>query len=419
MPGLMFQPLPLFIGLRYVRARQHRFFVSFITWVALAGLSLGVAALIVVLSVMNGFETELRTRLLSLSAHARVSLPGPAATAGDAALESRLRAIPGVVGVARCIELAALAVHEPDMLALMLRGIDPGAEESVAPVRPLLVAGDAGALAPGSDALIIGSAVAEQLGVGVGDRVRLLVPVVAADSRVDPVLREFTVGGIFEAGLTDHDGTLALAHYADVRALAPAAEGAVQLRLRFQDALQAPAAMAAVRAAARAGETAHDWTEDHASYFRAIRIEKTMMALILLLIVAVAAFNIVAMLVMVVNDKRTDIAILRTFGATPRGVMATFITQGLVIGWFGVLAGVGLGVLLAANVSRIVPVLERLFRFRLFDADVYYITRIPAELHATDIGWIVAAALLLTLSSTIYPALRAARTSPADALRYE
>jgi lipoprotein-releasing system permease protein len=415
----MFQPLPLFIGLRYVRARQHRFFVSFITWVALAGLSLGVASLIVVLSVMNGFETELRTRLLSLSAHARVSLPGPAATAGDAALESRLRAIPGVVGVAPCIELAALAVHEPDMLALMLRGIDPGAEESVAPVRPLLVAGDARALAPGSDALIIGSAVAEQLGVGVGDRVRLLVPVVAADSRVEPVLREFTVGGIFEAGLTDHDGTLALAHYADVRALAPAAEGAVQLRLRFLDPLQAPAAMAAVRAAARAGETAHDWTEDHASYFRAIRIEKTMMALILLLIVAVAAFNIVAMLVMVVNDKRTDIAILRTFGATPRGVMATFITQGLVIGWFGVLAGVALGVLLAANVSRIVPVLERLFRFRLFDADVYYITRIPSELHATDIGWIVAAALLLTLSSTIYPALRAARTSPAEALRYE
>ena len=188
----MFQPLPLFIGLRYVRARQHRFFVSFITWVALAGLSLGVASLIVVLSVMNGFETELRTRLLSLSAHAHISLPGPAATAGDAGLERRLRAIPGVVGVAPCIELAALAVHEPDMLPLVLRGIDPVAEESVAPLRSLLTAGDVGALVAGSEALIIGSAVAEQLGVRVGDQVRLLVPVVTADSRVEPVLREFS-----------------------------------------------------------------------------------------------------------------------------------------------------------------------------------------------------------------------------------
>jgi lipoprotein-releasing system permease protein len=415
----MFQPLPLFIGLRYVRARQHRFFVSFITWVSLLGLALGVAALIVILSVMNGFETELRTRLLSLDAHARVSLPGPAATAGDPALESRQRALPGVVGVAPCIEFSALAVHEPDMLALTLRGIDPEAEERVAPVRALLVAGDAAALVPGSAALIIGSAVAEQLGVGVGDHLRLLVPVVAADSRVEPVLREFTVGGIFEAGLSDHDGTLALANFADVRALAPAAEGAVQLRLRFQDALQAPAAMVAVRAATGPGETAHDWSEDHASYFRAIRIEKTMMALILLLIVAVAAFNIVAMLVMVVNDKRTDIAILRTFGAAPRTVMAAFITQGVAIGWFGVLAGVGLGVLLALNVSGIVPLLERLFHFRMFDADVYYITRIPSELHARDLAWIAAAALLLTFGSTIYPALRAARTPPAEALRYE
>jgi lipoprotein-releasing system permease protein len=415
----MFEPLPLFIGLRYVRARQHRFFVSFITWVALAGLSLGVAALIVVLSVMNGFETELRTRLLSLSAHVRVSLPGPAATAGDPALERTLGAIPGVVGVAPSVDLSALAVHEPEMLPLMLRGIDPVLEESVAPVAPLLIAGSEQSITVGSDALILGSAVAERLGVGVGDHVRLLVPVVTADSRVEPVLREFTVGGIFEAGLQDHDGTLALAHIADVRALAPAADGAVQLRLRFSNALDAPAAMPAVRAALHGGESAHDWAEDHANYFRAIRIEKTMMALILLLIVAVAAFNIVAMLVMVVNDKRTDIAILRTMGASPASVTGVFITQGLVIGWLGVLAGVALGVVLAVNVSGIVPFLERVFRFQIFDSDVFYITRIPSELHAGDVTWIAVAALLLTLVSTLYPAWRAARTSPAEALRYE
>lgn len=415
----MFEPLPLFIGLRYVRARQHRFFVSFITWVALAGLSLGVAALIVVLSVMNGFETELRSRLLSLSAHVRVSLPGPAATAGDPELERTLRAIPGVVGVAPSVDLPALAVHEPEMLPLLLRGIDPALEESVAPVAPLLVAGSEQALTAGSDALILGSTVAERLGVGVGDHVRLLVPVVTADSRVEPVLREFTVGGIFEAGLQDHDGTLALAHIADVRALAPAADGAAQLRLRFRNALDAPAAMPAVRAALHGGESAHDWAEDHANYFRAIRIEKTMMALILLLIVAVAAFNIVAMLVMVVNDKRTDIAILRTMGASPASVTGVFITQGLVIGWLGVLAGVALGVVMAVNVGGIVPFLERVFRFQIFDADVFYITRIPSELHGGDVAWIAVAALLLTLISTLYPAWRAARTSPAEALRYE
>ena len=415
----MFQPLPVFIGLRYVRARQHRFFVSFITWVALAGLALGVAALIVILSVMNGFESELRDRLLSLAAHARVSLPGPAASAADPALAARLRALPGVTGVAPCIELSALAVHDPEMLPLVLRGIDPDAEERVAPLRPLVVEGDVAGLAAGSGAIVIGSAVAEQLGVQVGDALRLLVPVVDADSRVEPVLREFRVAAVFEAGLSDHDATLALAHIADVRALAPAAVGAAQLRLRFADALQAPAAMPAVRAALRAGESAHDWSEDHANYFRAIRIEKTMMALILLLIVAVAAFNIVAMLVMVVNDKRTDIAILRTLGARPRAVLATFVTQGVAIGWFGVLSGLGLGVLLALNVSRIVPVLERLLGFRMFDADVYYITRIPSELHAGDLAWIAAAALLLTLAATLYPALRAARTPPAEALRYE
>jgi lipoprotein-releasing system permease protein len=415
----MFQPLSAFIGLRYVRARQHRFFVSFITWVALAGLALGVAALIVILSVMNGFESELRSRLLALAAHVRVTLPGPAASAGDPALVARLRAIPGVVGVAPCIELSALAVHDPEMLPLVLRGIDPAAEEHVAPLRPLIVDGDVAALVPGSRAVVIGSAVAEQLGVGVGDQLRLLVPVVDAESRVEPVLREFRVAGVFEAGLSDHDATLAFAHLADVRALAPAAEGAAELRLRFRDALQSPAAMPAVRAALRDGERAHDWTEDHANYFRAIRIEKTMMALILLLIVAVAAFNVVAMLVMVVNDKRTDIAILRTFGARPRTVMASFITQGVVIGWCGVASGLALGILLALNVGRIVPLLERLFRFRMFDADVYYITRIPSELHASDLGWIAAAALLLTLSATLYPALRAARTAPAEALRYE
>ena len=415
----MFQPLSLFVGLRYVRARQHTFFVSFITWVSLAGVALGVALLIVVLSVMNGLKGELRERLLALSAHARVVDSQPAAVADDGALAARLRALPGVAGVAPYMDLQALAMHGSDMLPLTLRGIDPQREAAVTDVAPLLVAGSLGDLRPGSARLILGEALAEQLAVGVGDQITLLVPIASADAPPEPRLRVYTVAGVFSAGIQDHDATLALAALEDVRAFAPAAVGAAGLRLRFQDALAVPQFMPAVRAAAGPGLLVRDWTQDNASYFRAIRIEKTMVALILLLIVAVAAFNIVAMLVMVVTDKRTDIAILRTLGAAPGAVLRIFMTQGLVIGWCGVAAGVTLGVLVARNVASIAPFLERAFGFRFFDADVFYITALPAALEAPDVLWISAVALLLTLAATVYPALRAAATPPAAALRYE
>lgn len=422
----MFQPLSVFIGLRYVRSRQHKFFVSLITWVSLAGVSLGVAALIVILSVMNGFEGELRDRLLSLSAQAHITATGVASSDAEQALRERLQRVPGVVGVAPYMELTALAVRLPEMLPVVLRGIDPRLEAAVADVRPLMVEGALDALRPGSNAVILGRDIADQLGVRVGDPVTLLVPMATANGTPEPRLREFTVGGVFEAGLEDHDNTLILAQLDDVRSFAPLAQGASGLRLRFTDALKVGQFMPAVRAAVAAVAAGHggsyrvsDWTEENASYFRAIRIEKTMMALILLLIVGVAAFNIVAMLVMVVNDKRTDIAILRTFGTSPRAIMQTFITQGLAIGWLGVAAGVALGVLLAQNVSSIVPVLERLLHFQFLDSQVYYISSIPSDLHLHDVAWISAAAFTLTLLSTIYPALRAAATPPADALRYE
>ena len=415
----MFQPLSVFIGLRYVRSRQHKFFVSLITWVSLAGVSLGVAALIVILSVMNGFEGELRERLLSLNAQAHVTATGVAAGDADAALRARLERLPGVVGVAPYMELTALAVRQPEMLPVLLRGIDPTVEAAVADVRPLLVEGDLGSLTPGSNVIILGRDIADQLGVQLGDAVTLLVPMATANGTPEPRLREFKVGGVFQAGLEDHDNTLVLAELADVRAFAPLAQGASGLRLRFSDALKVDQFMPAVRAAVGSGYTTSDWTQENASYFRAIRIEKTMMALILLLIVGVAAFNIVAMLVMVVNDKRTDIAILRTFGTSPGGIMRTFIIQGLAIGWFGVAAGIALGIGLARNVSTIVPVLERLLHFQFLDSQVYYITSIPSDLHLHDVAWISAAAFALTLLSTVYPALSAARTPPADALRYE
>lgn len=415
----MFQPLSLFVGLRYVRSRQHKFFVSLITWVSLAGVSLGVAALIVILSVMNGFEGELRDRLLALGAQAHIVNPGLAAPDADRALQRRLAALPGVLGVSPYIELTALAVHYPDMLPVQLRGIDPSLERMVADVAPLVVEGRLSELRAGSNAVLVGRDIADQLGLRVGDPITLLVPTATAGGLPEPRLRQFTVGGIYQAGLEEFDNSLILAQIDDVRAFAPEARGASGLRLRFTSALAAPAYMPAVRALLPPGYLASDWTQDNASYFRAVRIEKTMMALILLLIVAVAAFNTVAMLVMVVNDKRTDIAILRTFGASPGSILRIFLTQGVAIGWFGVAGGLLLGILIALNVDTIVPTLERLFGFQFLDAQVYYITTIPSEVHPHDVLWIALAAFGLTLLSTIYPALRAARTPPADALRYE
>src|SRR5277367_3225428 len=366
----MFQPLSVFVGLRYVRSRQHKFFVSLITWVSLAGVSTGVAALIVVLSVMNGLGGELRTRLLSLGDHARIVQSGPAAQADNSALAVKLRALPGVGGVAPYTELQALAVRAPEMVPLTLRGIEPATETQLSDLATLVEEGTLAALRPGSNALLLGRVLADQLGAQVGAQLTIMVPVVDANGIPEPVEREFLVAGIFEAGIQDLDGTLALANLTDVRALAPQADGASGLRLRFADPLTAPQIMPAVRALAGPGYLIRDWTQDNASYFRAIRIEKTMMSLILLLIVSVSAFNIVAMLVMVVNDKRTDIAILRTLGASPRSVMQAFMIQGLIIGWFGVAAGILLGVLVAHNVSSIVPVLERVFHFQFFDSQI-------------------------------------------------
>ena len=423
----MFHPLPLYVGLRYVRARSHSFFVSFITWASLLGVGVGVAALIVILSVMNGFETELRDRLLSLGAQVRVT---EAAAASGGAARARpppdwvsamrlVRGAAGVVGVAPYAELQALAVRQPEMWPVVLRGIDPQAPDSVRELAHAITQGALAQLTAGSGRIIVGAVIAERLGLTAGDSLTMLIPTVGADGTPAPKLREFSVAGVFEVGLQDHDATLVFAHLDDVRALAPSGTLSEGLRVRVQDVLEAPAVAARLRARLPGGLEVSDWTQDNANYFRAIRIEKTMMSLILLLIVAVAAFNIVAMLVMVVTDKRTDIAILRTFGAAPARVMGIFITQGLVIGWLGVALGVGLGLELALHVETIVPFLERTFRFRILDADVYYITAIPAEVHWGNVVVIAALALALTALATVYPAVRAARTAPAEALRYE
>ena len=420
----MFHPLPLFVGLRYVRARSHKFFVSFITWTSLAGVCVGVAALIVILSVMNGFEGDLRQRLLSLDADARVvpadtqlaSTPDPKQWQVAA---QAIRGSPGVVGVAPYAQIQALAVRNPEMLPVEMRGIDPQAEPSVTRIVGAITAGKLTNLTPGSDGVIVGEVIAEELGLAPGDFMTLLIPTLTADGVPAPRLRQFKVAGVFEIGLSDEDASLVFANIDDVRALGPSGQGDQGLRVRYRDALDAPSFTASLRTRVPRGFQVIDWTQDNADYFRAIRIEKTMMSLILLLIVAVAAFNIVAMLVMVVTDKRTDIAILRTFGASPRRVMGVFLTQGLVIGWLGVALGVALGLVLAFHVDTIVPFLQNTFGFQIFSSSIYYITTVPSIVRWSNVAAISVAALVLTAAATVYPAVRASRTAPAEALRYE
>jgi lipoprotein-releasing system permease protein len=413
----MIRPLELFLALRYVRSREAGFFVSFITWVSLLGVALGVLALITILSVMNGFEGELRSRLLSLSAHATL-VPAGGGTLDGPRIASLARSAPGVEGAAPYTELQALLVHGTEMSSATLRGIDPATEGTVTTIARSLQQGRLEDLVPGADRIVLGRALAFRLRAALGDELTVMVPAAGDDGELTPRIRLFTVAGIFEVGLQDHDATLALGEIGDVAALAREG-GASGVRLRYRDVFAAPAGARLLAARLGPGLESRDWTIENASYFRAIRIEKTMMTLILLLVVAVAAFNIVAMLVMVVRAKRTDIAILRTLGLAPRGVVGVFLAQGVLIGWSGALLGVGGGLALAANVGRVVPWLEGTFGFRIFDADVYYVTEIPSRIEAGDVVTVAVVALLLTLAATIYPALRAARTAPADVLRYE
>jgi lipoprotein-releasing system permease protein len=415
----MFHPLPIFVGLRYVRTRRQGFFVSFISWVSMLGVCVGVAALITIISVMNGFEGELRSRLVALTAHA--TLEGPIVAMPDWRLQAeQVRKVPGTVGVAPFADVQAMIGRAGHLQPVLLHGLDPAVEGEVSVVQEHLVSGQLADLVPGGRHIILGRVLAWQLGADVGDEITVMVPgreLISSGGR--PRLQTFTVTGVFEVGLQEHDGGLALVALEDAAALTGRGAVPAGLRVRFDDVMAAPARAAQVAAALGTGVVVRDWTQEHAAYFRAIRIEKTMMSLILLLVVAVAAFNIVAALVMVVNEKRSDIAILRTLGLARGGVVGVFLTQGLMIGAIGTLLGVALGMLLALNVGDIVPVLERLFGFHVMDPTVYYITEIPSELRAGQVATIGVVAFTLTVLATIYPALRGAATEPAEALRYE
>jgi lipoprotein-releasing system permease protein len=418
----MFQPVPVFVGLRYSLAREHSFFVSFITWVSLSGVALGVAILIVVLSVMNGLGSELRDRLLSVSAHASLNAGGAAIPDWRLRIQ-QLNGAPELEGAAPYLDTDAMLSRPPAMSGAIVRGIDPGMETQVSTIADSMREGKLSDLTPGQNRIILGRMLAYQLEVGVGDTITVMTPgnggpanggAANREGGIVPILREFYVSGIFEVGLQEHDSALALVNLEDAEALRGLA-GPTGIRLKFDDVLKAPVLARGAVSRIAPGLRLRDWTQDNEAYFRAIRIEKTMMALILMLIVAVAVFNIAATLVMVVSDKRTDIAILRTLGMSPRGVLAVFMTQGVLIGWIGTAIGVVLGLCVALNV----PFLEQALDLHIMDPDVYYISAIPSETHSVDVAIIAISALVLTFVATVYPALQAAKTQPAEALRYE
>jgi lipoprotein-releasing system permease protein len=414
----MINPVELFIGLRYLRAKRRTRFVSFITLISLLGIALGVAALIVILSVMNGFEGELRSRLLSMSAHGYVT--GPNRVTQDwRTMVVDVGEQPGVAAAAPFVQMEGMIQSGRDLEPVLVHGVDPQYEEALSGDLINLIEGSLDSLQPDSRSIILGRLLAFDLGVRLGDGVVLLIPRPAGDGTLEPRLERFVLRGVFEAGLQEHDSLLALVNTRDAADVLGIGDEVTAIRFRADDVMNAPLVSDGLSGALGDDVITSDWTIENASYFRAIRLEKMMMSLILSLIIGVAAFNIVASLVMVVTDKTNDIAVLRTLGMKAGGVVRVFFVQGAVIGWAGVFMGVLLGVVVALNVPVIVPAIEQLFGFQIMPGDVYYVTQIPSELETADVVTIAIAAFVLTSLATLYPARRAALVNPAAALRYE
>ena len=414
-------PYELRIGRRYLRSTGNRF-LSFISLMSMVGVAIGVAVLIVVLSVMNGFERELRERILSMTSHATVTTFG-AGLQDWPALRERALANPAVEAVAPYVEGEALLIGERSdgvSAAVALRGIDPVHEAQVSAIGERLRSGSLEALEPGSFRMLLGAEVAARLGVAAGDTVvAAIAQGTVTPAGVVPRMRRFTVAGVFYSGMYEIDNGLALVNLGDAGRLFRTGDDVTGLRLKVRDPLRAPSVAREVARGMDGGFLVEDWTQRHANFFRSIELTKRMMFFILLLVVAVAAFNIVSTLVMAVKDKQPDIAILRTLGARPGSVLAIFATQGTVIGLLGTLGGVALGVLLSVNLEQLVHGLERLLGTRFMDASVYLMSDLPAHVEAADVTLIATTAFALCCLSTLYPAWRAARTHPAKALRHD
>ncbi|QXI30311.1 lipoprotein-releasing ABC transporter permease subunit [Pseudomonas vanderleydeniana] len=416
----MFRPLFVFIGTRYTRAKRRNHFVSFISLTSIIGLALGVVVMIVVLSVMNGFDREMRDRVLGMVPHATIESGEP--ISDWQVLADKVRQDPKVAAVAPFTQMQGLLTNNGQVQKVLLNAIDPAQERKVSIIDRFMQQGQLDALAPGSFGIVIGDKAATKLGVGLGDKLTFVAPEVSVTpAGMFPRMKRFTVVGIFHVGAGELDGYLGLTNLDDLARLHRWKPDQVQgLRLKFDDLFQAP--REAWEIAQRLGDNhfyARDWTRTHGNLYQAIKMEKAMIGLLLLLIVAVAAFNIISTLVMVVNDKKGDIAILRTLGATPGQIMAIFMVQGSVIGVVGTLIGAAVGIFAALNVSAAISALEGLIGHKFLNADVYFIDYLPSQLMAEDVLMVCGAALVLSFLATLYPAWRAARTQPAEALRYE
>jgi len=407
------------IARRYLSSRHRNRFVSFISGISMGGLALGVAALVVVLSVINGFERELRTRILDTTAHALLSaVDGPIADWSHVAEVAAGRR--DIAAVAPYIEDKGMLVNGRAVAGTVIRGVLPAQEQRVDGIATRMVSGRLDDLASGKYRIVLGSALAEALHVKIGDRVVLMSPqAVLTPVGVMPRVRRFTVSGIFRAGMYEYDRGLALVHMEDAARLTRLGAGVTGLRLKVENIYRAGSAVRGLAVALGGGFYVSDWTQTHQNFFRSITLTKTIMFAVLSLVVFVGAFNIVSTLVMVVKDKQGDVAILRTLGSTPGSVMQVFIYQGAAIGLIGTLLGIGIGVLIALNTEALVHGLERLLGTKLVDASVYYIGDLPARVEWGDLAQVTLVALGLCCLATLYPAWRAARNPPAEALRHE
>lgn len=411
------------VGLRYTRSRKRaqgrNRFISFISLVSMLGTGLGVAALIVVLSVMNGFQEELRTRILGVASHAQVSGFDGELDAWQQVADQAARH-PDVAATAPYIQEQGMLSFDQAVRGTLVRGVLPAAEDGVADFARHMRSGSLDALQPGRFGIVLGRDLAFALQAQLGDKVTLIAPQgLVTPAAVLPRVKQFEVVGIFEAGMFEYDSGLALIHLQDAQALYRMGERVSGVRLKLDDLFSAPRVARELSGYIDENVMVTDWTRSHANFFRAVALEKTMMTVILFLIVAVAAFNIVSTLVMAVQEKYADIAILRTLGASPRSIMAIFVLQGAIIGLVGLAAGVAGGLLLANNLDVVIPALEGITGATLWNKEVYYISELPSKVLPADVVTIVSVSFVLTLVATLYPSWRASRVNPAEALRYE
>lgn len=414
-------PYELFVGLRYTRAKRKNHFISFISLTSMVGISLGVAALIIVLSVMNGFQSELRSRILGVASHIEITENGNQLSEWSA-LAKQVNALPNVQASAPYVMAQGMLSYGQAVQGALVRGVLPSAEDKVADLGKNMKIGQLNDLRAGEFNIILGADLAYALGLRVGDKVVLMAPQGQyTPTGVVPRIKQFNVVGLFQIGMYEYDAGLALIHIDDAAKLYRMGDNVSGLRLKIDELFDAPAMSATLNKQLMPIGAYYitDWTQQHANFFKAVQLEKRVMFIILTLIVAVAAFNIVSTLVMAVTDKRADIAIMRTLGASPRSIMQIFIIQGALIGIIGTFFGAILGIVIALNIDTIVPFIENLFQVQFLAKDVYYISELPSKLEWNDAVTITMTSIVLSLLATLYPSYKASKINPAEALRYE